>query len=90
MRKIRQILFEFLSVVGRGAAPPARVLWSQTLRGYIPGRAGVSDGCFFSIRGPVNTSKNRPKNGKKSVDLSEIFLSIREKLKSCCSGISDS
>ena len=89
MRKIRQILFDFLSVVGRGAAPPARVLWSQTLRGYIPGRAGVSD-WFFSIRRPGNTSKNRPKNGKKSVDLSEIFLSIREKLKSCCSGISDS
>ena len=47
MRKIRQILFDFLSVVGRGAAPLARVLWSQTLRGYIPGRAEVSDARFF-------------------------------------------
>ena len=39
-------LFDFLSFAGRGSAPPARVLWSQTLRGYIPCHPGALRGFF--------------------------------------------
>ena len=60
--KKRQILL--LSVVGRGAAPPARVLWSQTLRGYILCRAGVSRVFFFNRGGAGNTLKMGRKMAK--------------------------
>ena len=67
--------------------PLTTVLFFQSIIGEVYSLYQYAIPAFYPMGRPSKHFQKSIENGQKSTDLTEIFLSLWEKLKSSCSGI---